>query len=152
MWDPPGSGINPRFLALAGRFFTTEPPEKPLLLIISRRTPQEQGFLRNSHVMAEQVRKENQINTTWLLQTSLSKLYSIISKISSWLVSEWSWGYIDHLFSMKDSVSKMEPHKMTFFQLSSFWKASPISTWMKDTCWRMKAQEACYKLTPTAQA
>jgi len=81
MWDPPGSGINPRFPALAGRFFTTQPPEKPLLLIISR-TPQEQGFLRNSHVMAEQVRKENQINITWLLQTSLSKLYSIISKIS----------------------------------------------------------------------
>ena len=82
MGDPPGSGINPRFPALEGRFFTTQPPEKPLLLIISRRTPQEQGFLRNSHVMAEQVRKENQINITWLLQTSLSKLYSIISKIS----------------------------------------------------------------------
>ena len=29
MWDLPGSGIKPVSLALAGRFFTTEPPEKP---------------------------------------------------------------------------------------------------------------------------
>jgi len=30
MWDPPGSGIEPTSPALAGRFFTTEPPGKPL--------------------------------------------------------------------------------------------------------------------------
>jgi len=29
MWDPPGPGIKPRSPALAGRFFTTEPPVKP---------------------------------------------------------------------------------------------------------------------------
>ena len=29
MWDFLGSGIKPVSLALAGRFFTTEPPEKP---------------------------------------------------------------------------------------------------------------------------
>ena len=30
MWDLPGSGIEPVSPALAGQFFTTEPPEKPL--------------------------------------------------------------------------------------------------------------------------
>ena len=30
MWDLPRSGIKPLFPALAGRFFTTEPPGKPL--------------------------------------------------------------------------------------------------------------------------
>ena len=30
MWDPPGPGIEPTSPALAGRFFTTEPPGKPL--------------------------------------------------------------------------------------------------------------------------
>ena len=29
MWDHPGSGIEPGSSALAGRFFTTEPPGKP---------------------------------------------------------------------------------------------------------------------------
>ena len=29
MWKPPGSGIGPMSPALAGRFFTTEPPGKP---------------------------------------------------------------------------------------------------------------------------
>ena len=32
MWDLPGSGIEPVSPALAGRFFTTEPPEKPLII------------------------------------------------------------------------------------------------------------------------
>ena len=31
MWDLPGSGIEPVSPALAGRFFTTEPPGKPTL-------------------------------------------------------------------------------------------------------------------------
>ena len=30
MWDLPRSGIEPVSPALAGQFFTTEPPEKPL--------------------------------------------------------------------------------------------------------------------------
>ena len=30
-WDLPGPGIKPVSLALAGEFFTTEPPGKPLL-------------------------------------------------------------------------------------------------------------------------
>ena len=30
MWDLPGPGIEPVPLALAGGFFTTEPPGKPL--------------------------------------------------------------------------------------------------------------------------
>ena len=30
MWDLPGSGIEPMTAALAGGFFTTEPPGKPL--------------------------------------------------------------------------------------------------------------------------
>ena len=29
MWDLPGPGIDPMSFALAGRFFTTEPPGKP---------------------------------------------------------------------------------------------------------------------------
>jgi len=29
MWDLPGPGIKPLSSALAGGFFTTEPPEKP---------------------------------------------------------------------------------------------------------------------------
>ena len=33
MWDLPGPGIEPVSPALAGRFFTTEPPGKPLLFI-----------------------------------------------------------------------------------------------------------------------
>ena len=32
MWDLPGSGIEPVSSALAGRFFTAEPPEKPLII------------------------------------------------------------------------------------------------------------------------
>ena len=32
MWDFPGSGIEPTSPALAGRFFTTVPPGKPLLI------------------------------------------------------------------------------------------------------------------------
>ena len=31
--DLPRLGIEPMFPALAGRFFTTEPPEKPILII-----------------------------------------------------------------------------------------------------------------------
>ena len=31
-WDHPGPGIEPVSLALTGRFFTTEPPVKPLIL------------------------------------------------------------------------------------------------------------------------
>ena len=30
MWDPPGPGIEPTSLAVAGRLFTNEPPVKPL--------------------------------------------------------------------------------------------------------------------------
>ena len=30
LWDLPGSGIEPTSPALAGRFFTNEPPRKPL--------------------------------------------------------------------------------------------------------------------------
>ena len=35
MWDPPGSGIKPVSLALAGGFFTTELPGKPPKFIYS---------------------------------------------------------------------------------------------------------------------
>ena len=35
MWDLPKSGIGPVSPALAGRFFSTEPPGKPLLLFIN---------------------------------------------------------------------------------------------------------------------
>ena len=41
MWDLPGSGIEPMSPALAGGFFTTEPPGKPLKLIL--RGSQKQG-------------------------------------------------------------------------------------------------------------
>jgi len=34
MWDLPGSGIEPVASALAGGFFTTEPPGKPYVLIL----------------------------------------------------------------------------------------------------------------------
>ena len=34
MWDLPGSGIEPLSLALAGGFFTTEPPGKAYLLFL----------------------------------------------------------------------------------------------------------------------
>ena len=34
MWDLPGSGVKPVSPALAGRFFTTEPPGKPQVSII----------------------------------------------------------------------------------------------------------------------
>ena len=30
LWNLPGSGIEPTYPALAGRFFTNEPPRKPL--------------------------------------------------------------------------------------------------------------------------
>ena len=33
MWDPPRPGLEPMYPALAGRFSTTAPPGKPLLLI-----------------------------------------------------------------------------------------------------------------------
>ena len=33
MWDLPESGIKPVSPVLAGRFFTTEPPEKPRSLV-----------------------------------------------------------------------------------------------------------------------
>ena len=39
-WDPPGSGINHESLALAGRFFTTEPPGKPHIAIFRIDNPQ----------------------------------------------------------------------------------------------------------------
>ena len=32
MWDPPGPGLEPVSPALAGRFLTTAPPEKPLIV------------------------------------------------------------------------------------------------------------------------
>ena len=35
MWDPPTSETEPMSPALAGRFFTTEPPGKPLQLIFA---------------------------------------------------------------------------------------------------------------------
>ena len=35
MWDLPGPGIKPVSPALAGRFFTTEPPGKPLFIYLS---------------------------------------------------------------------------------------------------------------------
>ena len=34
MWDPPGPGLEPVSLALAGRFLTTAPPGKSLGLVI----------------------------------------------------------------------------------------------------------------------
>ena len=34
MWDLPGSGIEPVSPALAGRFFTTEPPGSPSIIFI----------------------------------------------------------------------------------------------------------------------
>ena len=34
MSDHPGSGIKPMFLELAGRFFTTEPPGKPIYIYV----------------------------------------------------------------------------------------------------------------------
>ena len=37
MWDLPGPGIKPTSPALAGRFFTTEPPGKPFLLFFLRK-------------------------------------------------------------------------------------------------------------------
>ena len=36
MWDPPGSGIKPVSPALAGRFFTTEPPGKLSFLVFKK--------------------------------------------------------------------------------------------------------------------
>ena len=40
MWDLPGPGIEPMFPALAGGFFTTEPPGKPPeLTFINYQTP-----------------------------------------------------------------------------------------------------------------
>ena len=33
MWDLPGSGIEPVSPSLAGKFFTTEPPGKPLIVL-----------------------------------------------------------------------------------------------------------------------
>ena len=33
MWDLPGSGIEPMSCALAGGFFTTEPPGKPSFFV-----------------------------------------------------------------------------------------------------------------------
>ena len=35
MWDLPGSGMEPTSPALAGGFFTTEPPEKPLFFTVT---------------------------------------------------------------------------------------------------------------------
>ena len=35
MWDLPGSGVEPASPALAGRFFATEPPGKPLTFIFN---------------------------------------------------------------------------------------------------------------------
>ena len=34
MWDPPGPGLEPACPELAGRFSTTAPPGKPLLLFL----------------------------------------------------------------------------------------------------------------------
>ena len=34
MWDLPGSGIEPVFSELAGRFLTTRPPGKPELFAV----------------------------------------------------------------------------------------------------------------------
>ena len=34
MWDPPGLGIEPMSPALAGGFFTTEPPGKPWISVL----------------------------------------------------------------------------------------------------------------------
>jgi len=38
MWDLPGPGIKPMSPALAGRFFTTEPPGKPQESFEGKRT------------------------------------------------------------------------------------------------------------------
>ena len=37
MWDLPGTAIEPMSPALAGRFFTTEPSQKPKVLFLFRR-------------------------------------------------------------------------------------------------------------------
>jgi len=34
MWDLPGSGIEPMSPALAGGFFTTEPPGQPRIMVL----------------------------------------------------------------------------------------------------------------------
>ena len=46
MCDLPGSGIEPMSLALAGGFFTTEPPRKPQALISSMNTLVPSQFAR----------------------------------------------------------------------------------------------------------
>ena len=35
MWDVPGPGVKPRPCALAGWFFTTEPPRKPCIILLN---------------------------------------------------------------------------------------------------------------------
>jgi len=35
MWDLPGQGIEPTSPALAGGFFSTEPPGKPLMRVLN---------------------------------------------------------------------------------------------------------------------
>ena len=43
MWDLLGSGIKPMSTALAGGFFTTEPPGKPLKFYLFGHTPLHAG-------------------------------------------------------------------------------------------------------------
>ena len=50
MWDLPGSGIEPVFPALAGGFFTTEPPGKPDHVVLV--TVALQYCLKSGRVMA----------------------------------------------------------------------------------------------------
>ena len=68
MWDLPEPGIEPVSATLAGRFFTTEPPGKPLIFLI---WPLVLFFI---HIMCDQVLLHNTAiwSTPWQFNSKLN--------------------------------------------------------------------------------
>ena len=74
MWDLPGPGIKPVSSALGGRFFTTEPPEKPL-----------PGIYSNENACQQLAHKESlSFSHINILGCLMKGLFFQISKFCSW--------------------------------------------------------------------
>ena len=81
MWDLPGPGIKPESSALAGRFFTTEPPGKPLPGIYSNKNACQQLTHKESFPFSH-------IN---ILGCLMKGLFFQISEFCSW------WMFPNHM-------------------------------------------------------
>ena len=101
MWDLPRSGIEPVSPALAGGFFTTEPPGKPRTSLFKERERERAECLKTSkRILIHRV--NNKCNYRKLVVTSDLKL-----QVTSLWGNFPCWNFASHFFSSSISLPEM---------------------------------------------